>query len=502
MKRSQGFLSPGFLWLVCLQVLLATSDAKLSAADSPAQTSPSAPNILFIFADDASRHFGQSYGCDWVKTPNIDQLARQGIIFDNAYVPTSKCAPCRSAILTGRNPWQLEEAANHQLRFPPKFGAFGEGLTQAGVACAKVGKFWGPGIAKNAEGKKRNFGFRSLGSVDHPGKTFAEFLKKRPAGSPFFYWFGSRLPHRGYTAGAGQKKGKKISDIDHVPAYWPDNEIVRNDMLDYATEVEAFDRQAGALLQALEASGEAANTLVIISSDHGMPFPRVKGHTFDDAHRVPMVARWPKGIKNPGRRVADLVSLIDLAPTFFDLYEVDADNAGMAPITGVSFVDLLLDAPQHERPSVIIGRERTDVYARRGTKFGLGYPVRGIRSGDFLYLRNYSPERWPCGDPEFGFLDTDKSPTKTHLEERGTKDVYWQHAFGKRPGVQLFNVVADPDCVDNLADDEANAKTCERLDAMLLAELKKQNDPRAFGQGDVFDNYPSTKMGTPPGWKK
>ncbi len=437
-----------------------------------------------------------------MKTPNIDEVARQGIIFDNAYVPTSKCAPCRSAILTGRNPWQLEVAANHQLLFPVKFGAFGEGLSQAGVACGKAGKVWGPGIAKDAHGKKREFGFQDLGDTDHPAENFTRFLKDRPEGSPFFYWYGSHNPHRSYKPGSGRKAGKKLTDIDHVPAYWPDNDIIRNDMLDYAIEVEAFDRQAGALLKALEASGEAANTIVIISSDHGMPFPRVKGHTFDDANRVPMVIRWPDGIKNPGRRSADLVSLIDLAPTFFELYHVDADKAGMAPITGQSFVDLLDDQPVRERPLITIGRERTDVYARRGAKFGLGYPVRGIRAGDYLYIHNFESDRWPCGDREFDFLDTDKSPTKTELMDRNEEDVYWQHSFGKRPTQQLFDVTADPDCVDNLADEAAHAETRDRLYAMLLADMKKQNDPRAFGKGDVFDNYPSTKMSTPPGWDK
>ena len=80
------------------------------AADAPAAR----PNVLFIIADDASRHFGAAYGCNWVKTPNIDRLAKQGLVFDKAYTPTSKCAPSRASILTGRNPWQLEDAANHQ----------------------------------------------------------------------------------------------------------------------------------------------------------------------------------------------------------------------------------------------------------------------------------------------------------------------------------------------------------------------------------------------------
>jgi len=90
-------------------LMLAASFAARAADDTAAR-----PNVLFIIADDASRHFGDAYGCTWVKTPNIDRLAKQGLVFDNAYTPTSKCAPSRAAILTGRNPWQLEEAANHQ----------------------------------------------------------------------------------------------------------------------------------------------------------------------------------------------------------------------------------------------------------------------------------------------------------------------------------------------------------------------------------------------------
>ena len=73
------------------------------------------PSIIFIIADDASLHFGMAYGCTWVKTPNIDQLAKRGLVFANAYPPTAKCTPSRAAILTGRNPWQLEAAANPWL---------------------------------------------------------------------------------------------------------------------------------------------------------------------------------------------------------------------------------------------------------------------------------------------------------------------------------------------------------------------------------------------------
>jgi arylsulfatase A-like enzyme len=459
--------------------------SKLRAANLPEQR----PNILFIIADDASPHFGQAYGCSWVKTPHIEKLAREGLVFDNTYTPTAKCAPSRSAILTGRNPWQLEDAANHQSQFPIKFMAFSEALSASGVHVGGHGKIWGPGSALTADGQPRSFGFKD----ESNGKNFDAFLKNRPAGTPFFYWFGSHNPHRGYKKDSGVASGKKISDIDRVPRIWPDNDVVRGDMLDYAVEVEAFDAEVGTLLQSLDASGEASNTLVIVTSDNGMPFPRSKGHNYDISNREPMVARWPAGIARPGRRVADFLSFIDLAPTFLDLLSVDGAKAGMAAMTGRSFANLLRGESDSSRSFVILGRERNDVQARPGTPSGLGYPVRAIREGDLFYIHNFVTDRWPCGDPELGLMDTDASPTKTLITELGEQDRFWQMAFGKRPEAELYDLKKDPDCVENVANDQTYSASATVLRDKLFAELKKQNDPRLLGKGEIFDDYISPK---------
>lgn len=485
--------------------MLFSPTSVLTAADA------AHPNVLFIIADDASCHFGEAYGCSWVKTPNIDALARQGLVFENAYTPTSKCAPSRAAIMTGRNPWQLEEAANHQPYFPAKFNTFTEALAKAGIHCGGAGKTWGPGEAKNAEGQNRNFGLATFGKAqpNEPGSAFETFLKAKPEDKPFFYWFGSHNPHRPYTLDAGLAAGKKTTDIDRVPAYWPDNETVRRDMLDYATKVEAYDAQIGSLLKALEESGQANNTLVIVTSDHGMPFPRVKGHTYDDAHHIPFVVRWPSGISQSGQRVKGLLSFIDLAPTFLELLGVDGQAHGMSPMTGQSLTTLIKqptalrksassgsasnNATSSERAFVLLGRERNDVLCRSGTPAGLGYPARAIRHGDYLYIQNFKADRWPCGNPEIGFKDTDDGPTKQFIEKLGEQDPYWQHAFGKRPADQLFNVKQDPDCVKNLAMEPGHAATMLKLREMLTAELTRQRDPRVLGEGDVFDNYLSPR---------
>ena len=457
------------------------------------------PNVLFIIADDASLHFGQSYDCDWVKTPNIDKLAKTGLIFDNCYVVSAKCAPCRVNILTGRNTWQKGEAANHRNYYPANLPAFSKKLKDAGVYTGSRGKVWGPGRPIDSKGVINDLALPTM-NKSKAGEAFAHFLAKRPANTPFFYWHGSNDPHRGYPAGSGRKAGKKLSDINRVPAYWPDNETVRSDMLDYALRVERFDSHVGEIITELEKAGLADNTLVIVTSDHGMPFPRVKGHTFDDAHRVPTVMSWPKGIKNPGKRVDDLVSFIDFAPTFLELAGIDPSQSGME-ITGKSITDLFTGERPKQRPFLLIGRERFDVYARPGSAAGLGYPARGIRSGDYLYVLNFTPDRWPCGNPELGLKDTDDSPTKRLIEKLGPGNPYWEHAFGKRPTDMLFNVKKDPDCVNNLADNKSLATILGRLKATMMAELKKQGDPRTLGEGkgDVFDNYPTPRK-APQGW--
>lgn len=459
------------------------------AADTPVKK----PNVLFCIADDASPHFGV-YGCDWVKTPNIDRLGKSGLVFDNTYTPTAKCAPSRAAILTGRNPWQLEEAANHQSFFPAKFKAFSECLAEAGILVGAQGKTWGPGTAMTADGKPRIFGLKnSGGNPADPGSGFRKFLAERDKHQAFFYWFGSHHPHRAYKLDAGIAAGKKTTDIAHVPAFWPDNDTVRRDMLDYATEIEEYDAQIGSLLKVLAESGELDNTLVIVTSDHGMPFPRVKGHNYDMSNRIPLVVHWPQGIAKPGQRVADFVSLIDIAPTVLEVCGLDGEKSGMSPLTGTSITNLLRGKAAPPRDVVILGRERNDVLARPGTPHGLGYPVRGIREGGYLYLHNFTPERWPCGNPELGLTDTDASPSKKLIEALGEQDRFWQFSFGKRPQEELFDLATDPDCVKNLAEVAEHQARKAALQEKLFAELRRQNDPRILGQGDRFDNYPSVK---------
>jgi arylsulfatase A-like enzyme len=287
-------------------------------------------NVLFVIADDWGHGHAGAYGCPWVKTPNFDRVAKEGLLFLNAYTPTAKCSPSRSAILTGRHPWLLGAAANHQCVFPPEHEIFPDVLERNGYAYASCGKVWAPGLSLKADGSKRRMDGKlfnrrlatppatGMAKTDYAA-NFHDFLEQSKPDQPWFFWLGFHEPHREYEQGSGLRLGKKLSDVDHVPAYWPDNAVIRGDMLDYALEVEHCDRHLGLILDDLEKRGELDRTLIIVTSDNGMPFPRVKGSTYEDANHLPMAARWPAGIKNPGRKVSDYISFADFAPTFLEV---------------------------------------------------------------------------------------------------------------------------------------------------------------------------------------
>lgn len=458
------------------------------------------PNILFCLADDAGMHMG-AYGCAWVKTPAFDRIAREGLLFERAYTPNAKCAPSRAAILTGRNSWQLEEGCHHNGSFPQKFVTVWEALKTAGYFTGHTKKGWGPGNPGEVDGKPRELTGKAwsdhtltpptpdISDCDYAA-NFAAFLNARPENAPFCFWYGSVEPHRDYTYGTGASLGgKSISDIPKVPGIWPDNEIVRNDLLDYGFEIEHFDRHLGLMLADLERRGLLENTLVVVTSDNGMPFPRIKGQEYETSNHLPLAMMWAAGIKDPGRQVPGYVSFIDFAPTFLDIAGVDPSSLGMHPITGRSLTDVFSGNPSIARDFVLIGKERHDP----GRPENQSYPIRGIVEDGWLYLRNFFPERWPACNPETGYMECDGSPTKTEvLKTRYIPDQkhFWELCFGRRGAEELYHVESDPDCLDNRISDPSQAERVLNLRTKMEAELTSQQDPRILGSGDIFDGYP------------
>ncbi len=454
------------------------------------------PNILVCIADDAS-HMGKDY--KWLNTPGFDRVADAGIIFSNAYTPNAKCAPSRACLLTGRNSWQLKEGANHWNNFPSEFKTYPEALKDFGYFTGYTGKGWAPGNPGEVNGKERELCGMAWDNIKTQSPTkgisnnnysanFIDFFKNKPENKPFCFWYGGREPHRRYEYGSGLKGGKKLSDIKEVPAFFPDNDIVRTDILDYALEIEYFDSHVSKIIEFLDSKGELDNTLVIVTSDNGMPFPRAKSDEYEYSNHLPLAIMWGKNIKDRGRVIEEYVSFIDIAPTILEAAGIKWKQSGMQETPGVSLLPFFQGETNDSRDFVLIGKERHDV----GRPNDFGYPIRGIVTNGWLYLRNYWPDLWPAGNPECGYSTVDGSPTKTEiLKSRHNPETkfYWDWSFGKRPAEELYYLVDDPYCIKNLSNEEKYNAMKDSLRGKMEEELKKQNDPRMFGKGYIFHTY-------------
>lgn len=434
------------------------------------------PNLVLVFADDWSWPHAGAYGDAAVRTPHFDELAERGTLFTHAFTSSPSCTPSRGALLTGQHFFRLGSAANLWGEWPEDLDEYPALLEESGYHVGSVGKGWGPG---RHPGREHNPAGRRFATVE-------DFLEKRRQ-RPFALWFGSRRPHRPYERGSGKAAGVQ-SDRAHLFGHLPDVPEVRDDIADYYAAVEHFDQQLGALLRTLSEDGELERTWVVVTSDHGMPFPRAKGNLYDAGTRVPLVMAPPPGVSRPAK-VDDLVSLIDLAPTLLQLAGVETPRA----MNGSSLTAYFAaDRVPEPRRDVVFGRERHLPAQVDGAANPLGYPMRGLRTTDFLYVRNAEPERWPAGAPE-RFADCDDGPSKAFLW-RARADARWspfyELAFAKRPAEELYDLASNPDQVVNVADDADYAAVRKEMAERLDSLLRSAEDPRITGRGEQFDRAP------------
>ncbi len=503
------------------------------------------PNIVFVFADDWGRYasaYAQRQGDNslsaLIDTPNFDRVAREGVLFNNAIVPAPSCTPCRSSILAGQYFWQTGLGAILLgAMWDESIPTYPLTLEQAGYHIGYTYKVWSPGLAVNAPyGAERtryepagaaygNFSINATARVDELGvnaakqilldetrTNFQAFLDDRPGDAPFCYWWGPTNTHREWEQGSGNRLwGLEPDDLKgRLPAFLPDVHEVREDVCDYLGECQAVDAGLGVILDMLEAAGELDNTLLVVSGDHGIPgFPRAKCNLYDIGCEVALAARWPGHI-TPGRVVDDMVNLMDLGPTFLDAAGVDAPPT----MTARSLLPLLESNQSGQveanRTFVVTGRERHVADAREGS---LPYPQRAIRTHEFLYIRNFAPDRWPMGDPggldnptvtppdyeelchntQLVYGDLDAGPTKAWMiYHRGEEDVrdLFELGFGKRPAEELYDLRSDPDHMTNLASDPDYTDIKAQLSNQLLTVLREQNDPRIVETPCRFEHLP------------
>lgn len=503
-------------------------------------------NILFCFADDWGR-YASIYAehekfpspNQVVKTPNIDRIAREGALFQRAYVNAPSCTPCRSALLSGRYFFNCGRAAIlNGAVWDPAIPSFPLLLKDKGYHIGKAFKVWSPGEPADAPfggqahayqksgGRFNNFseevtklvaGGTALDAAkqmmyDEVHGNFASFLAARPKGAPFLFWHGPTNVHRKWIKGSGQALwGINPDDLKgRLPKHLPDVPEFREDFASYLGEIQAFDAQVGVLVKQVEEAGELDNTVIVISGDHGAPgFPGGKCNLYDFGVNVTLAIRWPG--QPGGRFIGDFVNLMDLSPTFMEIGGATIPSG----VNGQSIVPLMKSGKsgqiEKERDYVITGRERHVSIAREGN---LPYPQRALRKDGFLYIHNFKPDRMPMGDYKtltdtftpsqdelenetyVAFPDMDSSPAKAWLvQHRNDSQYKWffDYAFAKRPEEEFYDLSKDPDATINLAAEPAHAKQKSQMAAELMEKLKAVGDPRVTADPVPFELPPFTQ---------
>ena len=385
------------------------------------------PNVVLIIADDVSADFSCFGG--QVETPHIDGLALDGVRFDNAYVTASSCSPSRNSIITGRYPHNTGAPELH-MNLPEGQFMFPQALKEAGYYTVLSGK-WHMGEATRPA-------FDLLDAAHYPNDptgavNWIQILQQRPKDRPFFLWYSAFDAHRPWE-GDAEARPHDPAALD-LPVGIPDTPIARADFASYCDEVRRFDRYVGAVVAELKAQEVFENTLILVLSDNGRPFPRSKTSLYDSGMKTPLVAHWPEGRFQAGAVSDSLVSSIDLAPAILEA-------AGLplaAQLQGHSLLPICRD-PEVETRDLLFGERNWHVQRACG---------RLVRQGDWVYMRDFTP-----GSYSFQMVNHEDGTYAELLRLRaeGELSAVQLEVFSTdRPEELLFNVSDDPDQLNNLA---------------------------------------------------
>jgi len=438
----------------------------------------SRPNILIIMADDATYTDLPLYGGTNVATPHIDRLASEGVVFNRAYLAMAMCNPCRTELYTGLYPARSGCCWNHSAARPGTrsivhyLGDLGYRVGLAGkkhVVPAKSFPFENvPGVTPNCV---------------HPNPKFATdgmaaFIGRDPA-QPFCLVVGLTEPHVPWTVGRPDHfRPKQLA----LPPHMADTNATRTDYAKYLAEIEVLDAEVGAILKALDSSGQADRTLVLFTSEQGGQWPGCKWTNWNTGVHTALVVRWPGRIE-AGRRTDAIVQYADVAPT---LIEAAGGDPKPLRLDGSSFLPVLVgEADRHRRCAYFMHNNIPE---------GPPYPIRAVTDSRYHYIRNLAPDavyiekhlmgqgRWHGYWPSWVF--------ETTFNERTRRLV---NRYLHRPPEQLYRVDTDPFEMTNLATDPAHAEAKKRLSGELDGWMKEQGDPGAAL--DTPDQWRAAKEG-------
>lgn len=440
----------------------------VSGCTTPKETkTEQVPNFIVFIADDAAWNDCGAYGNDVIKTPNINKLAEEGLVFENAFLTTSSCSPSRCSILTGRYPHSTGAPELH-MPLPADEVLFAGELQKAGYYTAVAGKYH--------IGEKRAEFDAIYGGGPSGCEYWKEAIQNRPKDKPFFMWFAAIDPHRAYKPNTIAQPHKAEDVI--VPPFLPDADSTRKDLALYYDEISRMDEYIGKVMAELKNQGVDENTMVIYMTDNGRPFPRCKTRMYDSGIKTPFIVRWPNKVKQG--RTNSLVSSIDIAPTFCEL----AQTSKSSTFQGVSFTSVLNDFSVNTRNYIVAEHNWHDYQSHE----------RAIRNHNFLYIRNAYPH-FNASPP----ADAVRSLTyqeMIEMQKEGTLNEKQQDCFVKpRLAEELYDVKNDPYQLNNLAQNSMYADDLAKMSKLLDRWISETNDKIPENPTpDGFDRWTGNRL--------
>ena len=423
------------------------------------------PNIVFIIADDVGWNDIGPYGNNKVKTPNLDKLAKDGMLFTEAFLTTSSCSPSRTSIISGLYPHNTD-AEQLSWPLPENKKTFVEELKKAGYWTGLAGKYhMGDPVRDDfnllleMQWKDAPIGLDRRLVGDGSGcDDWLKLLRQRPKDKPFFTWLASFDAHRPFYDGMSENPHNPEEVV--LPPYVPETELVKKDFALYYDEITRMDNYIGKVVAELEAQGVSDNTIILFISDNGRAFPRDKTTLYDGGIKTPWIVKWPKKVK-PNTVNHNLVSSIDIAPTFMKL-------AGLVPLTdfeGVDFTPLLNQSKEGVR---------NEIYAEDHFHDFEDY-TRAVRTKKYKYVKNYYPDL--PNTPSADVIRGRSWQSMKEEKEKGTLNIAQLKCFEiPRAEEELFDIVADPNELHNLASSPAYAEALENMRSLLNTIRVTTND--------------------------
>ena len=423
------------------------------------------PNILWITAEDIGPALG-CYGDPQARTPNLDELASDGVVYTNAYANAPICAPARSSIITGMHATSLgTQHLRSEIPMPDNIKGIPEYLDQAGYFCTNSGK--------------TDYNFPPGGMWDHNGTDSAHW-EYRPDADPFFSVFNYGVTHEGHV-NSYQPEDYENLEKRHdpakieVPPYFPDTEKMRELWARQYDLITVLDKRVGDLIDQLKEDGLYDETIIFFYADHGYGFPRYKRWLYKSGLHVPMIVRVPEKYRHlikekPGTQSDRMISFIDLAPTVLNLADVDV--------------------PGHMQGKAFLGenlkKEREFMYASRSRADDVYDISRAILSDDFIYIRHYMPHR-PYIPDALIFSERKESLKELHrLRKAGELTGYARKFFQPRPVEELYNLEEDPHELNNIAASPEYSDQLEKMRKKLKSKILSTRDVGFLNEAEMM----------------